>query len=334
MSEDYGFYRSVGGDRRQGHDFLADFIMSLVTDGILDGNHLAVTAPGDTMTIRVGLGKAWNHGHLYRIIGAPETRSIQIADGNLSRYDMVSIRHSETTRDCLLTVTTGTPAVNPEKPVPVRTAQEYDLVLAYIRLPPGAISVRQEYIEDVRLDPELCGIAAGVLQQVDTSQLLLQLNAWLEEYISENETWSEQYKARSDQWLSNFQSGTAAEFAEWFEHIKGQLDEDAAGHLQLEVDAATSHRYTLNVPASGWAENDDGSYSQTFAVPGITAATEVGTGLYALVDSEITADEWQELCGAVGSIGRIRTDEGSVTLTCYNGAPEVDIQNLVLTEVK
>jgi hypothetical protein len=84
----------------------------------------------------------------------------------------------------------------------------YEIVLAQILVSAGSTEVTARSITDTRPDSTVCGWVTGTVDSVAVDQLTAQAQA---------------------------------QFAEWFEHMKGQLSEDAAGNLQLQIDALDTH---------------------------------------------------------------------------------------------
>ena len=75
-----------------------------------------------------------------------------------------------------LKVIQGAAAANPQRPTYNRTSDIYDLVLAEITVPAGAIELEAAHIKDTRPDNSLCGFVTGVVNQIDTSILGLNLS--------------------------------------------------------------------------------------------------------------------------------------------------------------
>jgi hypothetical protein len=145
-----------------------------------------------------------------------QTFTLEPADGSYPRIDTIVIERNDTDRDITAKVVTGQLSGNTPAPTPrVWENGVYQLVVAEIYVAAGATEVTQADITDKRSDPDVCGIVAGTVTEMDFSQFTAQF-----------ESYFEQFKA------SNLE-----EFSEWFEMIKGQLSEDAAGHLQNEIDA-------------------------------------------------------------------------------------------------
>ena len=81
------------------------------------------------------------------------------------------------------------------------------------------------------------------------------------------------------------------------------------------------HMFSLLFPASGWAEQSDGSFTQQIAA-------DVSASDYGHVDldtSAVTADTYADASGAWAMIAKAQTVDGGVLLTSFAGAPEMDI---------
>ena len=144
---------------------------------------------------------------------------------SLDRIDRVVLRHNDTksVRYADVVILKGSPSNSPQAPNITRDETIWDIVLADVRIRKNSSNVTQAQITDRRLDSELCGIVAGTIKEVDTTTLYNQI--------------------QSD--LSQFKENEQAEFLEWFEKIKGQLGEDQAGNLQLQVNELDARTDTL-----------------------------------------------------------------------------------------
>lgn len=81
---------------------------------------------------------------------------------------------------------------------------DYELVLATFSLQVGESEITAAMITDRRPDDAYCGFVTGLVDQIDFTELMSQQKA---------------------------------QFNEWFDAMKGQLSEDAAGNLQIQIDA-------------------------------------------------------------------------------------------------
>lgn len=144
---------------------------------------------------------------------------------SLDRIDRVVLRHNDTksVRYADVVILKGSPSNSPQAPNITRDETIWDIVLADVRIRKNSSNVTQAQITDRRLDSELCGIVAGTIKEIDTTTLYNQI--------------------QND--LSQFKENEQAEFLEWFEKIKGQLGEDQAGNLQLQIDDLDSRTEIL-----------------------------------------------------------------------------------------
>lgn len=201
----------------------AAYFASFIGNGIFakHSNQLQVmemTTP--QMQISIEKGQGWINGYWYEntdMIYMP----IDVADGALNRIDSVVLRLGFSERNIWLAVKKGTPSTNPSAPEVTRTADYYELQLATISIPANSIKITQAQITDTRMNQDICGWVTGVVDQLDTTTLFNQFETYFEEFKQLNEN----------------------EFTTWFNHIKGQLSEDAAGKIQIELD---EHEARLN----------------------------------------------------------------------------------------
>lgn len=222
MAEQSGFFDSIDNDRVYASNWLAGYIAAIISNGVYN-LELAVIA-NDNMSVKVEPGRAWINGYFYKNIG-DFNLSIDIADGVTHRKDIVVLRFDINKRAINLQVVKGEFSGTPVAPEVTRNAEVYDLELCEISIPAGATKITQSMITDKRLDKNLCGIVHGVVEQIDTTTLLKQMEDWFERF---------KQSAQGD--LDNLE----AEFDQWFETIKGKLSEDVAGSLQNQIDTKVS----------------------------------------------------------------------------------------------
>lgn len=212
MSEYAYFYNSENGDRVYDADSFSNWLKKFFTTGVFEGD-CQVTALG-SMVVNLAPGYANIMGKVKELEN--QTFTLEPADGSYPRIDTIVIERNDTDRDITAKVVTGELSGNTPAPTPrVWENGVYQLVVAEIYVAAGATEVTQANITDKRSDPDVCGIVAGTVTEMDFSQFTAQF-----------ESYFEQFKA------SNLE-----EFDEWFQHMKDQLDTDAAGHLQNEIDA-------------------------------------------------------------------------------------------------
>lgn len=223
MAQECGFFNAEleGGeyDRVYNAEQFAAYFASFIGNGIF-GNSMSelVVVENETpnMSVNVSSGKAWINGWWYRNT-EDYNLSVDVADGILNRIDIVVLRWGNVERDMWLQVIKGTPSAEPTAPSITRDADYYDLKLCEVSVPAGAINIRQAQITDTRAISDVCGFVTGLIDQIDATDLFLQFQAQ----------------------FGDFMNVSFEEFDVWFQHMKDQLSEDAAGHLQQEIDEIT-----------------------------------------------------------------------------------------------
>lgn len=224
MANQYGlFWNSVSGDRTYDADSFAEWTRKFFTSGVFNGD-LQVT-PYSGMTVNVGTGYANIEGKV-RFFDAATTFTISPASGSYPRIDTIVVRSDIENRIISLQYVEGEySGLNPVPTAPVRTGGIYELVLAQIAVGAGATQIEVGDITDTRADDNLCGWVTGSVDSVNVSQLTAQAQA---------------------------------QFDVWFENMKDQLDSDAAGHLQNEIDEINEkiqQQVEVTVLANSWSNS-------------------------------------------------------------------------------
>lgn len=221
MANQYGlFWNSVSGDRTYDADSFAEWANTFFSTGVFNGD-LQVT-PTAGMVVNVGTGYANVNGKI-RLFEADTTFTLSPASGTYPRVDTIVVRRDEGARQISLAYVMGAySGLNPVPTPPARDGGIYELVLAQITVGAGATAITVADITDTRADSDLCGWITGSVDSVDVDQLTQQAQA---------------------------------QFMTWFDHMKDQLDEDAAGHLQMEIDtlsdALEAHDIDLGIRETG-----------------------------------------------------------------------------------
>ena len=266
------FYNSVDGDRVYDADSFEHLLKKFFTSGVFTGS-CQVTADGSGMTCSVGTGYANCDGKI-RLFDSAGSLSFDNAHATYDRIDTVVVERNDTDREITLKVVKGTYSATPTATAPVRANGVYQMVLAEVYIAAGATAVSQSVITDKRPDTDVCGYVISAVQTPDFSELFAQFEAQASEFID----------TQTD------------EFLDWFDEMKDQLSEDAAGHLQLEIGTLSSLETTDKTDlVSATNENTEAiaklSEGMTYVVNGdksIEAAT-IPVGSYVrLVNSNIT----------------------------------------------
>lgn len=243
--EKSSFFNSVSGDRKYKAEDWADYFASFIGNGIFPepSTNLQVVA-GDGMTVTVKAGKAWINGYFY-VNTSDLTLTLATADGVLNRIDRIVVKWDLTNRLISAGVKSSAASASPTAPALQRDADAYELCLADVAVGAGATSITGGVITDQRLNSTLCGVVAGVVDQIDTTEFNAQLQAWFTEYQTASLTeynnlvsymgslkllGDGQYAAL-ETYMTAFETEAAAEFNTWFNGLKDVLDENTAGNL-------------------------------------------------------------------------------------------------------
>lgn len=249
----------------------AAYFASFIGNGVYaeHSNQLQVVAmPTPQMQVSVEKGQGWINGYWYENTDTMYL-PIEVADGVLNRIDSIVLRLGFAERNMWLMVKKGTPAVNPTAPEVTRTADYYDLQLATVSIPASSIRITQAQIQDTRMNQDVCGWVTGVVKQLDTTTLFNQFETYFQEFKENNQAdyeewtetqkqawlswvsgqetdftdWTDEQKEEYETWYATHIDQWQSDFDTWFENIKGQLGEDAAGNLQNQID---EHEARLN----------------------------------------------------------------------------------------
>lgn len=248
MSVTYGFYNSINGDRKYNALEMSSIFDGIIVDGVYMsiGDALNVKSSGG-MGITVGIGRAW-FNHTWTLNDSIMPLTLESSDVLLNRIDAVvlEINNDSDVRKNTIKILKGTPASNPVKPSLIKSEMVNQYPLAYITIGKGVLSISQSNIENA-IGTSACPYVTGVLKGMDIDKLVAQWGAQWAEWLSSNtDAWKAFMSDNTNEWKSFMAknknewsaliNGNTSEFETWFEHMKDQLSEDAAGNLQLQVD--------------------------------------------------------------------------------------------------
>ena len=97
--------------------------------------------------------------------------------------------------------------------------------------------------------------------------------------------------------------------------------------LDAAIEQARSHTYAAALPADGWAQQSDGSYTQTAACEGMTAQVVIWD--VRAQPGATTADNLA-IAEALGCITMAESLEGQVAVTCGDSCPNVELTAVFL----
>lgn len=209
MAVTYGFFDAVYDsgtgtyDRTYTAEQMSMYFKGLISDGVVANvGQMLVVTPGTGMAVQVGTGRMIIDSRWIQNDTVFDL-SISTAHATMPRKDIVVARLDYSGRAIGITVKAGTAAATPTAPSVQRDSTYYEMELAEILVPAGATAITASNITDKRADQTVCGYVTGLVDQIDTAGMWSQLEAG---------------------------------FGTWFEEMKDQLSEDAAGNLQLQID--------------------------------------------------------------------------------------------------
>lgn len=257
MAFTFGFYNSLNGDRKYDAVQLSQIFDGIISDGMYEtfGHAMVVRESQEDNEVIVQSGRAWfNHTWSYNDADLPIEASQ--SDVYLDRYDAVvlDIQSDIGERENSIIWVTGEPSTNPQKPSMIHTDDHNQYPLAYVLRKADSTKITQANIENAVGSSE-CPFVTGIIDKLDVEELMLQWRAewgdWSANFEAGCVAWMESTQADMDRWLNNKHEeidewqGTEYEiFDNWFDHMKGQLTEDAAANLQRQIDDM-SYYYVL-----------------------------------------------------------------------------------------
>jgi hypothetical protein len=232
MSETSGFFEAQWDDSLTNpiteeqtgwwdRDYLAsqwqEFMQMFLGNGVfVSPVNQCKVIPGTGLTVIVTPGWAfingsWYHNNANLVINlSPNTTSS-------SRIDSIKLRYSDSTRSINALGFTGETTL-------VRGESVYDLKIAEVTVPVGAVTISDANITDTRSNENVCGFVKGLVDVVDTNDLFSQFDAifnnWFDtvkdqvtgdlaitlqrEFLELNKN-VENYKTETEQQISEYQ---------------------------------------------------------------------------------------------------------------------------------
>ena len=272
MPETSGFFNSKvlddgSYDRVYLAENFADYFASFVGNGVFANKLNALQVIVDSaMNVKVRAGQAWINGYWYEN-DSDLSLTLPTAPTTGYRTDSIVVRYGVTDRSIKCYVKEGT--LNTANPAPTRDSEYYELVLAYVKVNAGTVTISQSMITDKRGDNSVCGYVTGLIDQIDTTDFYTQLNGWLEEYMNKTEnqydsfsSYLSQKKNTADSDLSVFEgdlntlkTSATNDVNALIEEIRGLLDGDVATNLQNQIDDK------LNKPIEETTTNENDFYA-------------------------------------------------------------------------
>ena len=239
-----GFYN--GPNRMYNAEQLSSIFDGIISDGMYSNyrNSMIVIESENDNEVIVQPGRAWLM-HTWSLVDANLPVEAPQSEVVLDRIDALVLdidTEPEVRKNRFLWVQ-GTPASqDPQRPVLISTETHKQYPLCYVYRAAGTTSITQANITNAIGTSEF-PFVTGIIDTINTDELLIQWEAQWEDFMAN--------------YVSDFSTWSAAQrtaFETWFESIRGILDEDAAGHLQNEIDALQNNVNTLQNEVDGVEE--------------------------------------------------------------------------------
>ena len=254
MAETSGFFNaemieddgSAKYDRIYYADQFAYYFSKFISNGVYinPATQLKVTSKGE-LKLNVAIGDAFVNGYWYK---NDENFEMQLAQANgaLPRIDRVVLRWDSITRYINLAILQGNPAATPSAKNLTRNADTWELGLADVYIERGALSISDANITDLRPDRTYCGYVAGVVNQIDTTNLFAQFTDAFEQYYEKQVTTSDKfssdlakkyndYAVLAETNFGKWMTDTKGDFDTWYETIQAMLSDEEAVKLANQI---------------------------------------------------------------------------------------------------
>ena len=155
MAKQFGFFNSINGDRKYLATDISNAFDTTTNNGLKAVQDSFKIVPNENMTVKMMPGGCMIFGH-YCLDDEEEIIQLDTADAELDRIDRIVVRYDKFERSIKTVVIKGTPALTPTPPAILRNENQFDLVLADIRINKATTEITTANITDMR-ESELCG---------------------------------------------------------------------------------------------------------------------------------------------------------------------------------
>ncbi|MDT2872873.1 pyocin knob domain-containing protein [Lactococcus lactis] len=271
--------KSINGSNMYNNDDFRQYFANFISTGILANVPLAgstafqvTQTDNPSMNVIVGSGVAW-------IIGgqvmntSPLSFQIPAPLTSQSRTDSIVVQWSNSSNNGDIIYKQNSTQV-------VQTNDVYELQLCKILVPANATNIPQANITDMRADTSVCGFSSPY-EAIKTGDLLAQFKSELE--------------------------ANGVLFSQWFETIKGQLSEDAAGNLQNQINNSVHNAGNIS---TGTDLNDIRGVGY-YRIGGLVGATDVLN-----TPSEVNGIRFYAFLIVIGSLQELTVYSPKQDTTC------------------
>lgn len=237
-----GFFNAINEDRAYSADDMNRPYRRLISNGIFAtpkgtaSDDLQVLAADNGMNIIVSKGDAIIGDKWFENL-SDLTITVSQNSEVLTRIDSIiaQVDRTQAGRAGSIVYRQGSASSNPVHPTINEDEDIFEMRIADIRISPSCVKVTQDLITDCRGSDE-CPWITSLIYQVDTSTLYAQWQAAYQKYYDDQEAEHDEYFEEFKSTMASFFAQEEQSFETWFNQMKDQLSEDAAGNLQLEID--------------------------------------------------------------------------------------------------
>ncbi len=246
MALTFGFYNSIEGDRKYDAIQFGRIFDGIITDGVYATYEkgMVVKASYNAGEVIIQPGRAW-FNHTWNYNDADFVMEAPAPEVLLDRIDalVLDINEEHDVRENSFAWVKGTPSSNPVRPTLTNNTTHHQYPLCYVRRYAETTMIYTKDITNMVGTSE-CPFVTGVLEGID-------IDAWINQWDNEFHTWEDATKVSFEGWMVSQQNvytvwyntikdqmeSDLTDFDAWFESIRGIIDEEAATHLQAEIDS-------------------------------------------------------------------------------------------------
>lgn len=185
-----GFFNSMKaegekfGDRVYRAEDWAQYFAQFIGNGVYANPAASMQVRSVSgLIVRISAGACFINGYTGYADGT-DLLTLNYGSG-LPRIDRIVLRLNLAARSIYPVVIMGTAAESPVPPNIVRNNSVYDLCIAQISVAANTTAVSQANITDMRSNSGVCGFVAGVINQIDTTDLFLQYEAQWNDFVTQ-----------------------------------------------------------------------------------------------------------------------------------------------------
>lgn len=187
------FFNSKNKDRRYNAEHWAEYFAQFISNGVYANPSTSMQViVYSGRTVKISAGSCFINGYTGYAAG-DDYLTLDYGDGT-PRIDRVVVRLDILNREIQPYIIKGVASENPTAPSIIRNNAYYDLCLAHITVAANATEIIQSNIADKRGNTGLCGWVAGLITQINTTNLFAQYEA----------AWNEHMKQRDEDWNNFF----------------------------------------------------------------------------------------------------------------------------------